>query len=194
MKTSYAGWDVWWTVNAAGDVTVRFSTHGLPPIIVHAQKTSGSLADPRLEALSSVKREAREHGTKYIDLAMALHEESRHLKGTLMWPEDVEAIAAERPEELLRMLRVGSLDSAALSLVAEAAGIAALDQATVLSSLLPLLEHEDSVVRIGTVLGIASLPEKDVVGVLERVAQQDSDASVRAIAAEHASALSTVHP
>ena len=102
--------------------------------------------------------------------------------GHNVWSECAFEHAAEHhPEWLLRLIRSGELPAADLTFAAEYVGRVTL-HAEARAALLPLLEHEDAVVREGAVYGLRGHMDLAVWDALARVAQQDPSAAVRSVA------------
>jgi len=105
------------------------------------------------------------------------------------WSSSCEAMfiwqARHEPEALLGSIRGGGLAPYDLTFAAEHAGyILTLDAERVTSALIPLLDHESSMVREGALYGLARHPSDDVIERIRRCASNDPSETIRSVAAD----------
>ena len=89
-------------------------------------------------------------------------------------------LATSHPLELLRLVANGGLEVADLTFAAEIAG--RIQDARVVSVLLPLLHHASPVVREGALYGLASHADERVLADIRTLAAKDPSPGVRAAA------------
>jgi hypothetical protein len=99
------------------------------------------------------------------------------------WSVDIceamfEYLAHEFPEELLDLVRSSVLPPPALTFAAEIAG-KTLDGRAVRAALVPLLHHENALVREGAIYGLRAHTDDKVVEKLRRLASDDVSPGVR---------------
>ena len=103
------------------------------------------------------------------------------------WSEPCEAafelLAENYPPELLRLIASNRLRATDLTFAAEIAGRLS-DSAAVRRTLLPLLSHDDAVVREGAIYGLAPHAEETVRSALARLSASDPSAAIRLAATE----------
>lgn len=102
------------------------------------------------------------------------------------WQRPCEAafewLAERHPESLLTLIKTGSLAPTDLTFAAEIAG-SLPDAAATRAALLPLLDHEDAIVREGAIYGLASCLDDAVRERLTFVVEHDRSRAVRNAAA-----------
>lgn len=98
------------------------------------------------------------------------------------WQRPCEAafewLAQNHPKALLRLIESGSLAPADLTFAAEIAGTLA-EQPAARAALLPLLDHDDAIVREGAVYGLASCLDDSVRERLKVASGKDRSRAVR---------------
>lgn len=96
-----------------------------------------------------------------------------------------EAMFEQMPlHELLELIKSGRLEPCDLTYAAEIAGNRTDDSEAVRATLLPLLEHEDAVVREGALYGLANHLDDVACGRLRDVTRRDRSPVIQRIAFE----------
>lgn len=89
-----------------------------------------------------------------------------------------EFLSINYPAQLIRLMKLARLEAADLTFAAEIVGDVH-DHSAVLSILLPLLEHDEAVVREGAVYGLSKHLDGTVREALGRIAEIDPSCVVR---------------
>jgi len=87
------------------------------------------------------------------------------------------------PHELAKVISGGQLEPANLTFAAEAMG-QCKDDDLVRNTLIPLLRHDEAIVREGAIYGLENHKNSDVSAVLSWMAQNDPSPCIRDLATE----------